>query len=109
MNVKRIREGYHAVTPYLLVDGVARLVKFLAEAFDAQEIIRLDRPDGSIMHIEMRIRDSAVMMGEPSARFGPMPAYIYLYVDDCDAVYERAIEAGGVSVMEVTDMPHAGE
>jgi uncharacterized glyoxalase superfamily protein PhnB len=109
MSKKRIREGYQAVTPYLLVPGVPRLVTFLTEAFDAKEIIRLDRPDGSVMHVEVRIRDSAVMMGEPSPRFGPMPGSVYLYVEDCDIVYQRAIDAGGISVLEVTDMPHAGE
>lgn len=109
MPVKPIPDGYHTVTPYLLVEGVAKLATFLKEAFGAKQTLRLDRPDGSIMHVEVRIGDSTVMMGEPVAEFGPMPASIYLYVEDCDAVYRRALEVGGTSVMEPTDMKHAGE
>ena len=101
--------GYKTVTPYLVVRGVANLLTFLEKAFDAREIIRLQRPDGSIMHAEVRLGDSAVMMGEPMGDTAPMPASIYLYVDDCDAVYKRAIEAGGISVMEPATMAHAGQ
>jgi uncharacterized glyoxalase superfamily protein PhnB len=72
-------------------------------------MMRLDRQDGSVMHIEVRIGDSVVMMGEPMEAFGAMTASIYLYVEDCDAVYQRALEAGGTSIMEPMDMPHAGE
>ena len=109
MAVKPIPDGYHTVTPYLIVDGVATLLDFLTRAFDAKERQRLPRSDGSIMHAEVRIGDSAIMMGEPIGEFGPMPASIYLYVNDCDAAYQRALRAGGTSVMEPADQPHAGE
>jgi PhnB protein len=101
-SVKSIPDGYHMITPYLLVDGVARLMSFLSKAFDASELERLLRPDGSIMHAEVRIGDSIVMMGEPSGEFGPMPASLYLYVSDCDSAYQRALQANGISVMEPT-------
>jgi uncharacterized glyoxalase superfamily protein PhnB len=101
--------GFHVITPYLLVGGLDDLVPFLTKAFGAHESYRLNRPDGSIMHIEMRIGDSALMMGEPMEGFGPMPSSLYLYVDDSDAVFRRALEAGGESVMDVTTMEHAGE
>jgi uncharacterized glyoxalase superfamily protein PhnB len=97
------------VVPYLLVEGVDKLASFIAEAFAGVEVLRLDRPDGTIMHIEMRIAGSLVMMGEPLDELGPMPASIYLTVPDCDAVYRTAIDAGGASLMEPTTMPHAGE
>ena len=71
---------------YLLVEGVDRLLTFLPEAFGAQVLARETRPDSAIMHAEVRIGDSMLMMGEASADFGPMPASIYLYVTDCDAV-----------------------
>ncbi|MBI3287348.1 MAG: VOC family protein [Chloroflexi bacterium] len=103
MAVKPIPDGYRIVTPYLIVDGVAELLDFLAKAFDAKEHLRLHRPDGSVMHAEVRIDDSVVMLGEPMGEFGPMPASIYLYVNDCDAVYRRALQAGGKSVMEPAD------
>ncbi len=109
MSVEPIPDGYGAVTPYLVVEGVDELLAFLAEAFGAEEKCRLERPDGSIMHAEARIRGAAVMMGEPMGEFGPMPASNFLYVEDCDAVFAKAIAAGGVSVMEPTTMEHAGE
>jgi PhnB protein len=107
--VNPVPQGYHTVTPYLLVNGVAELVEFLERAFDAEVTLRLDRPDGTIMHVEVSIGDSIVMLGEPMGEFGPMPTSIYLYVEDCDAIYQRAVEAGATSVMEPTDMHHAGE
>lgn len=109
MSVKPIPDGYQTVIPYLLVDRAAELTTFLSSAFDAKVRQRLERADGSVMHVELQIGDSIVMIGEPVAEFGPMPSSIYLYVEDCDAVYRRALEAGAASVMPPTDMPHAGE
>ncbi len=63
------------------------------------------RPDGTVWHAEVKVGDSSIMMGEPMGEFGPMPASIYLYVENCDAVYRRALAAGGVSVMKPTDQP----
>ena len=104
MAVKAIPEGYHSVTPYLGVKGVARLIEFLKQAFGAQEVFRpMTRPDGTIMHAEMKIGDSIVMMGEPMGQFGPMPGSIHLYVEDVDATYRRALEAGATSLMEPAD------
>lgn len=109
MPVKPIPDGYHTVIRYLLVDGVGELIEFLTKAFDATLKSRLDRLDGSVMHVEVQIGDSVVMMGEPMAPFGPMPTSVYLYMEDCDSVFQRAVEAGGVSVMEPTTKYHAGE
>lgn len=109
MTVKPIPDGYQNVIPYLLVDGASELTTFLTTAFNAKVRQRLDRPDGSIMHVELQIGDSIVMIGEPMAEFGAMPSSIYLYVEECDVVYGRAIEAGATSVMQPTDMTHAGE
>jgi uncharacterized glyoxalase superfamily protein PhnB len=109
MAVKPIPDGYHMITPYRLVDGVAKLMTFLVTAFDASELQRRHRPDGSIMHAEVRIGDSIVMLGEPLGEFGPMPASLYLYVSDCDSVYQRALQADGISVMEPTTRPAEGD
>ena len=109
MSVKSNPDGYHTITPYLLVAGVDRLLSFLIEAFDASELERRLRSDGSIMHAEVRIGDSIVMMGEPSGEFGPMPASLYLYVSDCDRVYQRALQANGISVMEPTTRTVEGD
>jgi uncharacterized glyoxalase superfamily protein PhnB len=101
--VKAIPEGHHSVTPYLVVRGVARLIDFLKQAFEAEEINRTARPDGGIGHAEVRIGDSMVMMGEPAGDFQAMPAMLYLYVEDVDRVYRRALSAGATSLMEPGD------
>lgn len=100
MPVKPIPEGYHSVTPYLVVPGAGRLIEFLKEAFKAEEVERMSQPDGTVMHAEVRIGDSIIMMGESSDKFPAMPAAIYLYVPDVDAVYKRALAAGAASTME---------
>jgi PhnB protein len=109
MSDKAKQDDYHTVTPYLIVPKVARLLEFLAEAFDAKERIRLGRADGSIMHAEVTIGDSIVMMGEPNDKNGPMPASIFLRVADADAAYRKALQAGATSISEPIDQPHAGE
>jgi uncharacterized glyoxalase superfamily protein PhnB len=102
--VKLIPDGYHSITPYLIVPGVARLLDFLKEAFGAEETHpRMTRPDGAVMHAEVRIGDSRLMMGEPGGNWTPMPGSLYLYVPDTDAVYRRALAAGATSLMEPAD------
>lgn len=105
MAVKPIPDGFHSVTPYLVVQGVAKLIDFLKQSFEAEETVqRMTRPDGGIMHAQVKIGDSVVMMGEPMGQFQPMPASIYLYVNDTDAVYKRALQAGATSMMDPADM-----
>src|SRR3982751_5767101 len=95
-----IPDGYHTVTPHLINENVSRLIEFLKRAFDAQEAHRLAGRDGRILHAELRIGDSMVMIGEASSERQPMPSSIALYVEDVDAVYRRALEAGAVSLKE---------
>jgi uncharacterized glyoxalase superfamily protein PhnB len=101
--VKPIPDGAHTVTPYLVVEGVPKLIEFLKQAFAAQEVGRMARPDGGVMHAEVKIGDSKVMMGEPMGDSKAKPCSLYLYVEDVDAVYQRAIQAGGTSVGEPKD------
>lgn len=103
MTVKPIPDGYHSVIPYLIVQGAAGLIDFLRHAFDATEKERHTWPDGSIMHAEVKIGDSTIMLGEARGEWKPMPASIYLYVHDADATFRKAIKAGAVSVMEPAD------
>jgi PhnB protein len=103
MSVKPIPDGYHTVTPYLVVPGVARLIDFLKEAFDAEEMVRMPGPDGAINHAEVRIGNSAVMMGPASEEHPPMPAMLHLYVEDADAVFQRAVGAGATVLAEPED------
>jgi PhnB protein len=98
--VKAIPEGYHSVTPYLVVPDAAREIEFLKQAFAATEVFRHSRPDGSIAHAEVRIGDSMVMLGQAGGDWEPMPCGIYLYVENVDAVYPKALEAGAKSQSE---------
>jgi len=103
MAVKPIPDGYHTVTPYLVVSDVAGLIDFLEQVFGASETERMERPDGSIMHAEVRIGDSVVMMGEASDEFAPMPGMLHIYLEDVDDAYGRALAAGATSLREPTD------
>ena len=103
MSVNPIPDGYHTVTPYLVAEGVAKLLDFLQAAFDAEVKERIDMPGGGVAHAEVRIGDSMVMMGEAYGDHKPMPCGLYLYVEDVDAVYAKAIEAGGTSEREPAD------
>src|ERR1035437_3384908 len=102
-SVKPIPDGAHTVTPYLVVEGVPKLIDFLKQAFGAEELFRMARPDGGVMHAEVKIGDSMIMIGEAMGQWKPKPCSLYLYVEDVDAVYQRAIQAGGTSVGEPKD------
>jgi PhnB protein len=103
MAVKPIPDGYHRVTPYLLVKGVAELVEFCKQAFGAHEVARHLHPDGTVGHAEIRIGDSMVMMGEAREEWPARPSCIYMYVTDTDATYRQAIQAGATSLSEPVD------
>jgi uncharacterized glyoxalase superfamily protein PhnB len=108
MTAKPVPQGFHTVTPYLVVVGVAKLLDFVKSAFDAEEMERHARPDGVVMHAQVRIGDSIIMMGDPTGAKHewqkPLPAALYLYVPDCDKSYRDAIRAGAKSLQEPTDM-----
>ena len=104
MTVKPIPEGYHSVTPYLIVHGAAKTVEFLHKAFGAEVIGEpMKRPDGKIMHADLKIGDSRVMLAEANEQQPATDAMLYVYVPNVDAVYQRAIASGGVSMMEPKD------
>lgn len=92
--------GYSTVSPYLVVSGASRVIDFTKHAFGATELRRYQMPDGSIMHAEVRIGDTVVMLGEAGGQWQPVPAFLHVYVEDVDAVYQRALAAGGESVQE---------
>jgi PhnB protein len=103
MPVKPIPDGYHNVTPYLTIPRVDKVIDFLKQTFGAEEKERFTTPDGRIMHAEVKIGDSVVMLGEPTGQWQPKPANLYVYVKDIDDAYKRALKAGGTSVMEPAD------
>jgi PhnB protein len=103
MAVDPIPAGYRNVTPYLVVTGVDRLIPFLEQAFGAKETLRMDMPDGNVGHAEVQIGDSIVMMGEAGEEWPARPGTIHLYVDDVDATYRAALDAGATSIREPAD------
>jgi uncharacterized glyoxalase superfamily protein PhnB len=96
-------EGYHTITPYLVVRNAGGLIDFLKQVFDAEETERMQRPDGSLMHAEVRIGDSVVMMSEATGENAPLPAMLHVYLEDTDAAYRRALAAGATSLREPAD------
>ena len=100
MAVKPVPDGFHTVTPHLTLHGASRALDFMKRAFDAKELHRLAHPDGTLMHAEVKIGNSIVMVGEARDGCQPMPSTLYLYVPDADAVYKRALQAGATSTME---------
>jgi uncharacterized glyoxalase superfamily protein PhnB len=103
------RPGFTTVTPFLLVEGASELVEFLEDAFDAEILSRRDRPDGTLLHSEVRIGESMVIVGESFDEEGPMVAALYLYVEDCDDVFAAALDAGATIAVEPTTERHLGE
>jgi PhnB protein len=100
--VKPIPDGYHTVTPYLIISGAADAIDFYKKAFGAEEMVRMPMPGGRVGHAELRVGDSIVMLAdefpEMDARgprsVGGTPVSLVLYVTDCDAVFNRAVAAG---------------
>ena len=100
--VKPVPDGYHTVTPYLAVRGAGELLAFLKRAF-AAEAVECIEMDGAVHHAEVRLGDSMVMLGECPEDAEAHPTSLYLYVDDADAWFQRAVEAGAEVVMEPAD------
>lgn len=93
-------EGYPTVSPYLIVGGAAQTIEFLARVFDATELRRFAAEGGGVMHAEVRIGDSVIMVADGAEGWPPMPAHVHVYVPDVDDTYRRALEAGATSVQE---------
>ena len=110
--VKPIPDGYHTMTPYFVVPKAAEAIDFYAKAFGAEELYRMEGPGGSVMHAEIRIGDSVMMLSDENpeqgaiapSTLGGSPVHILLYVEDVDAGYRRAVDAGAKEVMPPTDM-----
>jgi PhnB protein len=106
MAVKPIPDGYHSITPYLIVSGAAQALEFYKEAFGAVELFRMPTPDGRVGHAEIRVGDSVVMLADEHPEIGARSprtvggttVHLLLYVSDADATYTRAVEAGAKAV-----------
>jgi PhnB protein len=106
---KAVPEGFHTVTPHLVLDNTAQALDWYKKALGAEEVARAVGPDGKIMHAEIRIGDSLIMVndeiggGKSPKTIGGSPASLWLYVEDCDALFNRAVAAGGQVA------PHMGQ
>jgi len=100
---KPVPDGYHTVTPYLVVEDAGKLIEFLTAAFGAKVRSSHKRPDGKVAHAEVGIGDSIIMLGSAQGDAKPMTTALYMYVADCDALYGRALAAGGISIGEPKD------
>lgn len=107
-----VPEGYHTITPYLAVDDASAAIDFYQRAFGAKERVRMAGPGGSVMHAELEVGDSLVMLSDPFPQASTRPpkelggtsVNIFMYVDDIDAVYKQAVASGATSLMEPDDM-----
>ncbi|MDL5052968.1 VOC family protein [Oscillatoria laete-virens NRMC-F 0139] len=101
--INHIPQGYHTVTPYLTVSDADKLITFLKEVFNAIPGERHERPDGKIMHAEVRIGDSMVMISDACAEMGATASHLYFYIENADAVFAKAIAAGCTEIMPVSN------
>jgi uncharacterized glyoxalase superfamily protein PhnB len=100
MSVPYKPETYTSAAPYLVVDGAARTIDFLERVFGAERLRRYDLPSGKVLHAEVRLDDTVIMLADPPPNRQPTPAYVHVYVQDVDAIYRRALDAGATSVQE---------
>lgn len=91
---------YNTVSPYLIVSDAAATIKFLQEVFAADVLRTFPNPEGRLMHAEVRIGDTVVMLADSAPEWPPVPSYVHVYVEDVDATYARALSAGAESVQE---------
>ncbi len=110
--VKPIPDGYHAVTPYLTLRNAAQAIEFYKKALGAEELYRMAGPDGKVMHAEVRIGDSVIMLGDEDPQMGSTSpqtlggttAGLMVYCENVDQAFDRAVKAGAESLMPPTDM-----
>lgn len=105
--VNYLREGFHTITPYLIISGAAQWIDFVKQAFGAEERFRAKRPGAEfIMHAEVKIGDSMVELADANPEYPAMPCTLLLRVDDPDAVFARALQAGATVMQPITDAPY---
>lgn len=99
-------DGFQDVIPYVIAKGASKLIDFLKEAFDAELLFRMDQPDGTVGHAQLRVGDSMIELSEGSGAYPPQTCSIHFYVPDVDVSHKRAVAAGGISRAEPDDKPY---
>jgi PhnB protein len=106
MKTLNIPEGYQCVMPYLIVENAAALMEFTKKVFGAEEKFKVMRDEKLIMHAEMSIGGSVIMLADATEIYKKQPAGLFVYVDDCDAVYQKALDNGATTVSEPADQEY---
>ena len=101
-----VPEGHHTVCPYLVIPDALRIITFMKEAFGATERYLHRTPEGRVMHAEVTIGDSVVMLGEANEMWNGYRAMVHLYVPDVDEAFRRAVAAGATVIQEVATQDH---
>jgi uncharacterized glyoxalase superfamily protein PhnB len=101
-----VPQNCNTLMPFLHPKGADQVIDFLKRGLGAEEISRSQSPEGVVQHAALRIGSSVIEMGEAHGEYQPMPTMFYLYVEDCDALYQRALQAGGTSISPPTDHPY---
>jgi PhnB protein len=101
--VRTVPEGYHTVNPFLIVEGASKLIQFLNQTFDAKVEESVEGPDGRIAHAELTVGDSIIMMADATPKYGATAVHLYVYLENVDLTFKRALEAGASSVQEPAD------
>jgi PhnB protein len=112
MSVQAIPKGYHTITPYMTVRDAARAIEFYKQAFGAKEKGTMKGPDGKVMHAELVIGDSIIMLADEFPEFGSLSPQttggsgtgLHIYIEDVDSAFDRAVKAGATVEMPVADM-----
>jgi PhnB protein len=98
-------ENYNSASVYIVADNAQQVIEFLKKTFDARDLRRFDAPDGKIMHAEVRIDDTVVMIADAGGAYPAFPVWLHVYMPDAQATYKKALAAGGVSVQEPVHKP----
>jgi PhnB protein len=94
MNQSFKPNGYTSVSPYIIINGAQRFIELMKTIFEAKELRRFDSPDGTIMHAEIQLDDSVIMLGDASEKYPPVPSVLHVYVTNVDDTFNKAINAG---------------
>lgn len=106
MKTVNIPEGYPQLMPYLIVENAAAFISFTQKVFDATEKFKTMRDEHTIMHAEISIGESVIMMADATDQFKQQNAGLFIYVDDCDTVFQRALDNGATTVMPPADQTY---
>src|SRR5690349_24951716 len=93
-------DAYNSVSVYIVADNAQRVINFQKKTFDAADLRRFDMPDGKIMHAEVRLDDTVIMIADAGGAYPAFPAWLHVYVPDAQATYDKALAAGGISVQQ---------